>query len=262
MIWRNGIYPVLLSLLILVAGLSQVNAQAGEASLDSLLVKAERAYDDFQEEQALETYKDVLDRDSTQYEALWRTSFLYSRIGNRLEEESRKRAYFDKARHYAQKALDQQPDDAQSNFVMAVAMGRKALIAGARERVAASRDIKKYAEKAIKADSTLAGAWHVLGRWHLKVANLNFIERMAANALFGGIPEGASEQKAVQYLRKAIKLEPRYILYHYDLARALDETGQDEEAVKVLGKALTLKPLTPDDPELLKKCRKLRSDLQ
>lgn len=252
---------VLFLTLWLLAGVMLHGAWAQE-TVDQLKSRADSLYTHYQEQQALEVYKQVLDKSPRDYTALWRTSFLMARIGNRQDSKDAKKEYFNKAKAYAGQALDVDSTDAGSNFAMAVAMGRMALISGARDRVAASRDIKNFAERALKYDPDHAGALHVLGRWHLKVANLNFAERMAANVLFGGVPKGASEEKAVEYLERAVSLKPDFILYRYDLARAYDETGQEQKAIATLNKALTLSPRTPDDPGLLQECREMLKDLK
>ncbi|HKK44657.1 MAG TPA: tetratricopeptide repeat protein [Balneolaceae bacterium] len=249
-------------LLVLIVGFVVIPcllmAQQEKSSLEQ---QADSLYKNFDETQALEVYKQILKQHPNDYQALWRTSFLYSRIGNRQDDKDEKKAYFNEAINLAQRALKIDSTDTQSNFVMAVAMGRKALISGAKARVAASRDIKKYAELAIKYDSTNAGAWHVLGRWHLKVANLSWIERMAANTLFGGIPK-ASNQKAEEYIKKAIQLNGKYILYYHDLARVYKEMGQDQKAINTCQTALNIPKLTPDDDRLKQECRDLIEDLR
>lgn len=230
--------------------------------LSELKERADSLYDAFQEEEALKLYREILDQDSEDYEALWRTSFLYSRVGNRFDNENDQKKYFNDGIEFAERALQADSTDAQSNFVMAVAMGRKALISGARDRVAASRDIKKYADRTIEIDSSHAGAWHVLGRWHFKVANLSWVERTAANTLFGGIPGDASNKKAVDAIQKAIDLDDNYILYYYDLATVYEEMGNDSQAIAVCENAIEKDTITPDDPMLKEKCRKLIYDLR
>ncbi|MDR8390325.1 hypothetical protein NC796_04175 [Aliifodinibius sp. S!AR15-10] len=233
---------------------------AQDAALEKELSRADSLYDNFDEAEALELYTSILNHNPDNYTALWRTSFLYSRIGYRLEGEQQ-RSYYDRAIALAKRALNVDSTDTQSNFVASVALGRKAMVSGARERVEASRDIKKYAERAIQLDSTNAGAWHVLGRWHFKVANLNFVERLAANTLFGGIPK-ASETKAMRSIEKAIELNSENILYYYDLARIYKHLGKDQQAIGTCQKALKKEPMTPDDPKWLDKCRNLLNALR
>lgn len=232
-----------------------------QEDISTLEHKADSLYDKHQDKQALQLYEQILEEEPEHYQALWRTSFLYSRIGNRFEEKDDQKEYFNKAIDIAEQALEVDSTDTQSNFVMAVAMGRKAIISGARERVAASRAIKKYADRAIKYDSTNAGAWHVLGRWNFKVANLSWIERAAANTLFGGLPGDASTEKAAEYIEKAISLNDEYVLYYFDLAKVYEEMNKDQQAIRTCRQALELPNLTPDDQEIKNDCRKLIDDL-
>lgn len=224
--------------------------------------KADSLYQNYREEEALELYKKILEQEPNNFEALWRSSFLYSRVGNRLENKDQKKQYFNKAIDLAKKSLEVDSAHTQSNFVMSVAMGRKALISGAKDRVAAARDIKKYVDRALKYDSTNAGAWHVLGRWHFKVANLSWIERAAANTLFGGVPDGASNKKAAQSIERAIDLRENYLLYYYDLARVYDKMGKEEMAVSRCKTALAKPVLSSDDKRIKQNCRELIEDLQ
>ncbi len=247
-------------LFIIMAGSTSIGL-AQHDGVKSAQGMADSLYDHFYEAEALEVYRSILKENPNTFVALWRTSFLYSRIGYRFEDEQRQRSYINKGIQLAKQALSVDSSHTKSNFVMAVALGRKAMISGARERVEASRSIKRYAERAIRLDSTNAGAWHVLGRWHFKVTNLNLLERVAANTLFGGIPE-ASESKAIQSIKKAIELNSKYILYYYDLARMYKHVGEEQQAVATCKQALQKKPLTPDDPELLEKCRNIIKSLR
>ena len=131
-----------------------------------------------------------------------------------------------------------------------------ALISSAKEKVAASRDIKKYAELAIQYDPSHGGAYHLLGKWNYEVANLNWAERAAANMLFGGIPEGSLDEAIKDYL-KAITFEPNIILYYLNLAIALKQGAYYDEEKKVLDRALALKPATEDDPSYIAQCKAL-----
>ncbi len=246
-------------LVFLLLGLFTLSASAQP---ESLLNRADSLFSNYQEKAALEAYNKVLQEDSDNLEALWRTSLLYSRIGNQLNSEDQKTEYYNFAKQRAEQALQEDSTNSQANFVMSVAMGRMALIVGARERVAASRDIKKYAERALRADSTNAGAWHVLGRWNMEISDLNFAERLAANVLFGGIPEGASNENAVEYIQRAIELNPNFALYYYDLAKAYEALGQEQQAIETCKEGLAQPTLAPGDDEVKQDCRDLIDDLQ
>lgn len=253
----KSVIRIFLLMLSLAFGPMALYAQ----DVNQTVQKADLLYEEYEEEQALKLYEQILDQNPDHYKALWRSSFLYSRIGNRLDEEEEQKKYFNHAIELAEQALAVDSTDSQSNFVMSVAMGRKALISGAKERIAAARAIKKYADRAIKYDSTNAGAWHVLGRWHFKVANLSWVERLAANTLFGGVPGDASNEKAVESIRNAISLNSQYVRYYYDLARVYEEIGRDKQAIETCQEAIGLPVLTSEDLELKSECQQLIEDI-
>ena len=253
-------FSILLIIGLLVSVAAPFDLIAQSVNKPSLEQKADSLYDAFQEEGALDQYQKILDEYPRDYKALWRASFLYSRIGNRKEEKQQKEAYFQKARSLAEEALDVDSTHVQSHFVMSVAMGRMALISGARDRVAASRSIKHHVDRALAIDSTHAGAWHVLGLWHYNVANLGFIERAAANTLFGGIPGDANNRKAAEAVEKAIQHNDRYLLYYHDLAMIYDEMGEQNKATQACETAVEKEPVSPDDPKLKEECRNWLAD--
>lgn len=249
--------PVLLPfflLLMLISMTASAQLMTGE------LTQARKLEKQGKEKEALNKFQEVLEISPNNYEALWQTSFLYSRIGNRKEDHDTKVEYFNKAKEYAKRALEVDSSDPESNYVMSVAMGRMALIVGARERVKASKDIRKYAKRALEYNPEHAGAWHVLGLWHYKVANLNFAERAAANMLFGGAPEGASEEKSIESFQKAIQYDPDFMLYYYDLADTYSKMGKNDSAKKYYRKVVDMKSVTPDDPGMKKDAREFLAE--
>ncbi len=234
-------------------------AQSSDAPL---LVKQGKDFlSQMKEEEALEKFKAALKSDPNNYEAAWNASIMCSRIGNRQTDDTKKKEYFVIAKQYAVKALKLNPNDAESNYSMAVAMGRMALISGAKDKVAASRDIKNYADLAVKLNPNHAGAWHVLGKWNFEVANLNFAERAVANSLFGGIPDG-DINKSIDCYNKAINLDQNDILFYLDLANAYHNIESDAKAIDTLKKGIALKPRVKDDSNYLLQCKKLLEELQ
>ena len=253
---RNMIYFIALLMIgaITNPGYSQATAS------DKIIEKADSLYSNFEEKAALEQYKAYLKDHPEHYRSLWRTGYLYSRIGKRLDNEQEQNEYYDSAVEYAERALEADSSRVESNFVMAVAMGRQAMIAGARERVAASRKIKHYADRAKAIDPDHAGTLHLLGRWHAKITNLNFAERMAAKYLFGGVPE-ASVDKALEYMEQAVERKPKAILYRYDLAKLYLRLDEEEKATSMLKGTVSLKSRIPRDDKLLRKSRELLEDI-
>lgn len=241
---------------LLLGAFGFIQAQK-DAQIQELMSAAQRLRDANNEGLALTKYDAVLKLDPGHYEALHSISLMYSRVGNRFSEADRakKEEYFKKAKSYAEKAMLANPTDAEGQFVMAVAMGRMALISDAKGRVAASKDIKTYAEAAIRYNPQHAGAWDILGRWNIKVANLNFAEKAAANLLFGGVPEGASNENAIRCFNNALTYKPNYILYMYDLATAYYQVKNNVKSKELLNALIKLTPVTQDDPDVQKEAK-------
>ncbi len=202
--------------------------------------------DAYKENDALAKYNAIYAADNTNYEAVYNISYMNSRIGYRTLDAAAKKNYYFKAKEFATKALQLNGTDAESNFVMAVAMGRMAEIASTKERVAASKDIKKYSDLALKYNPNHAGAWHVLGKWNYRVANLSFAEESAAK-LLGGKLDAASNTRAIECLNNAIRLGKQTMMYHYDLANVYNKIGKTAEAKEQLTKASNIYNMNPDN---------------
>ena len=242
---------------ILVLGSLSIQAQ----SVSEMVDEARQLEKQMKEAEALQKDKDILKIQPTNLDALNQASQLSSRVGNRQKDKNDKISYFNQAKSYAQEALKVDPNSAESNLSMAIAMGRMALVSGAKDKVAASKDVKKYAELTIKLDPKNAQGYHVLGKWNYEVANLNAFERGAAKMLFGGLPDGSLENAIANY-EKARQLDPSFILNYYELAKAYKENDQQEKAMEVLRKALTLRNITQDDASIKADCKKMLDDLQ
>ena len=230
-------------------------------STDSLLATAIELREDFKEDAALKVFESIYAQDSTNYETIWSISILYARIGYRQKSEKSKETYYRTAKSYAEKALAINSNDYNSNYAMGVAMGRIALISGARERVAASKEIKMYADKCVELAPEKAGGWHMLGRWNHKIANLNFAERAAASILFGGAPKGASNEAAISSMQKAVDIEPNFILYKRDFANILEDLDKEKAALAMAKQVLEMPERSLDDPRYKEEMKKLIKDL-
>ncbi|MCB9233401.1 MAG: hypothetical protein H6581_17220 [Bacteroidia bacterium] len=239
-----------------------LNISLSAQSVEEMLNTARPWYDTSKEPAALDLYMKVLEKEPGNYEALWQSSLLMSRIGHRVTDQGLKERYFNNAKENAIKAMNANAGDAQGYFVMSVAMGRMALISPPKPRVAASKDIKKYAELALKYNPKHAGAWHVLGLWNYRVANLSWAEKTAANLLFGGAPEGASNENAENCYKSALKFYPNYILYMYDYAFLLSEWDREDEAKKLCEQILALPAKYIDDKMYQDQARQLLEDMK
>jgi len=107
-----------------------------------------------------------------------------------------------------------------------------------------------------------ARAYHVRAIWNRELASLNFVERMAANTVLGGVPKGASMENAVHDLERAVALDPGNINHHLELGRTWLQLDRKDDARRELERAVALAPgATARDPHYQQEARALLARL-
>lgn len=253
---------MLLLFMLVYMGNENSLAQNASSSVD-FLQEARQYFNKAEESKALEAYLKVLENYPQNFEALWHTSLIYARIGYRSDTKEEMMENYQKALTYAEKTLKLYPDKGYSHFVYAVANGRISDVSDSQTRIKKSHIVKKHAEKAVELLPEYAPAWHLLGLWHSKVANVGSAKQFAAGLLSDGLPEGASNKKAVEYIQKAIQLQPNQTLrYKLDLARHYDRAGEPQKAINVLKEVVQITPNNDIDRWNLERARSLLTELQ
>ena len=230
-----SIFALLLSANVIVA-----------QDVNSLVAEGQRLEAAMDEKAAIGKFKEALKLAPQNLTALTRCSEICSSIGNRETTSKTRDAYYNAAMLYAQTAIKLYPDNDLSNVSMAIAMGRMALTKSGKEKIASVKDLKFYAEKAIKANANNFKAWHILGKWHYEVSNLSGLERGAAKLLFGALP-AASFATAVSCYEKAKALNSNFILNYLELAKAYKKTGDKAKAIAILTAMQNIKNNAADD---------------
>ncbi|HXB07823.1 MAG TPA: hypothetical protein VNW04_11915 [Puia sp.] len=215
----------------------------------------------FREADALSVYQRVLTLQPHQLIALCRCSDLSCRIGNRERDREKKIGLFRAGYRYGQAAYRLDSLNSEVNIVMAFSLARMALIQSGKEKVAAARDIKRFAQQAIRADPANYKAWHILGRWNYEVSDLNFLERTLARWFFGELPE-ASLGEAVRDYEKSRSLKPDFLLNYYELARAYRREGRKDLAVGLLQQMERLPDGMYDDRTVRQQGQQLLAELR
>jgi tetratricopeptide (TPR) repeat protein len=228
--------------------------------VDYLIKEGQQLEKEKKDVEALKKYQEALQLSPADSRALYKCSELNSVIGNRQEDKKAKMEYFNAAKLYAETALQQNPNDADANFVMAMAMGRMALISNGKEKVQHVKDIKKYADAAIASDPKHYKALHLLGKWNMEVAALNVAEKAALKLIFGGLPS-ASVPAGIDFFEQSRRSNPNFILNYLELAKAYKTNGQSDKAIEVLNRMLKLPPKTADDNDHKAEGRKLLESL-
>ena len=106
-----------------------------------------------------------------------------------------------------------------------------------------------FIDKSIALDSTKDQAWHILGCWHQRLADIGALKRAIAMVVYGGLP-AATNEESVKCLQKAIALNPDSPMHYIELGRTYAQMGQTAEACKFIEKGLAMPDVAKDDPEM------------
>lgn len=244
---------LILILLTQAIAITKINAQATFEL--ALKYKSESMYPE-----AFTIMKDLLRSDSANVDYLHTMSFLYAKLGFRQPTEKLRIAFYQEAEYLAKKAIQVNSNNAGGHYAYALALGRINEHASNKQKIANAKLIRNECDLAVKLDPKLAGAHHILGRWHREIAGFSAIEKLMINTLFGGVPQGGSYDAAIESFQKAIQLEPKYILHYYELAQTYvsRNASTDRSYAKIwLQKALELPVLNEDDKNTRTKCTEL-----
>jgi tetratricopeptide (TPR) repeat protein len=189
------------------------------------LQKADELYAAFKPKEALAEFLKVLDSDPQNGEALSKIARVYIDFGDAIPEstpdwEAKRLKQYQIAEQYARKAVKADPSVVWGHFYVAVSLGSIATVSPVAKQIDLAGEIRSAIEKAIALDPQNGFAYHVYGIWHRKMAEIGKMSRMVASVIYGrSIPTGSME-KYIEYLNKAVTLNPTVITSRLELARS------------------------------------------
>lgn len=248
-----------LAFILLISSYSIHYGQSAEA----LIKEGQRFENEFNQDEALKKYEAVLKQDPNHVWALTRASRMIANIATRQSDNKKKLEKLAVAEKYSKRALQLNDKDANAHFSLLVVLGLQSELAPSpREKLKDAKLIRAEAEKIIQLDSTYALAYFVLGKWHYELSKLTWVERVACDLFYGGLPAGVSMKESVKNFNKALALDPEQIIILYGHASALHFEGKDAEAIRVLEKAIRLPLRDVDDALRKEKCKELLKELK
>ena len=216
-----------------------VPGAAWPRDLQAAIAEGDQHYAAARLEDAVRAYTEAVQAAPAHVAALCRLARAESELGQTQKDDEQRRTWASAVAH-ARDAVRAAPDSGEPHMRLAVALGRQALREGPRTKLALSKEIKSEVDRALAINATQGLAWHVLAVWNVKVTSLNAFERMAANAVLGGVPKGASYENAEDAFQKAIALEPAYVNHRVEYGRLLKNLHKNEDARRELEKAIAL----------------------
>jgi tetratricopeptide (TPR) repeat protein len=181
-----------------------------------------------------------------EFEVLWRQSRLRVLQGDALPAQSREQdRMYKQALQIAEAAIRANGAAPDGYLRRAAAAGKVALFAGVLDAADFVLQAKEDAERVIAMTgvppATLASAYYILGRTHLKLTETPRPLRMPIGLGFGNLDEALSN------LRRARQLRPGFIMFELELGRALIAADQSEQARPILTAVANLPESEPGD---------------
>ena len=227
----------------------------GQRSLEQV---GDSLYAHFDNIEALNTYEAALEGSSS-LSLLFKRAVAANDVAQDLEAEGKREEAekaFESALEYAEQVRDAHPNEASAWFILAATTGKMAQFKGGRQKVRLGRAVEEYYKKSLALDSTYALAYLVGGIFTREVAQLNWLQKLAARTLFGGIPD-ASLEESRSLLEKAIELAPTLFLAHWEISQTLEALGETERATEHLRFLRVLSPRNTEERRIRAKAREI-----
>ncbi len=235
-----SVVPTLISL--------PVTGSAAARNTQELVRQADEAFFAMRYELADSLYSLAQDIHPETPGVYWKLSRLYVGIGEALPPENTeaRRPFFERAVVFARTCTEIDPDVAEGHTWLAASLGVLSDNAGPREKIKRANIIKSELEQALELNPHDDVALSILGSFHREISDMGWLEKVFAKTFLGALPEGSREE-AETYLKRAIASNPLVIRHYHELGKLYRDMKRYEDAMEVLGEALTKPVLMKSD---------------
>ncbi|NXB45874.1 RMD2 protein, partial [Leucopsar rothschildi] len=205
------------------------------------------------EEDKKEGFRLLLEKDEkyeNRVDFLWRLARAYGDLFEMTTDAEEKRKYVTDALVKISKLRNLQPNKWEHLF--AIMCGYMSQFESVQNKIRNGYLFKEHLDKAIELKPQDPLLYYLNGRWCYSVAQLSWIEKKVAAALFGTPPTSTVEE-ALQNFLKAEEMHPGYSKCNYVyLAKCYKDLGQKNNALKYCDSALSILSVTNEDKEAQK----------
>uniref|UniRef100_A0AAV1UHN3 Regulator of microtubule dynamics protein 1 n=1 Tax=Peronospora matthiolae TaxID=2874970 RepID=A0AAV1UHN3_9STRA len=225
----------------------------------------ERADELFEQKEHART-REYLNTELQEYpscvEMLWRLARACNCLIDEETSTDEKRVLAFEGLAAAEKAYALDSDLAASNKWMAIMTSTVGGFCDLKERIAGAYVIRDHIERAIELDPTDATSHNILGQWCLAFADMTWIEKRVATALFS-TPPTATYEEAAQHFQAAESISPGFWKKNVLLlAQTYLKMQRTKETEQWLRRAETVPVKTKEDEEVARDIAKLMKQLK
>jgi tetratricopeptide (TPR) repeat protein len=227
---------------------------------------ADRLYAQFKPKEAANELLKILRADPQNFEALIKLSRAYIDLGDMIPESApdwkeRRLKDYQTAEDYARRAIKANPNSTWGHFYLGASLGLTAVVSPIARQVELAEEIRLALEKSLALDANNGFAYHAYGVWHRKIAEIGKMSRVFASVLYGrSLPQGSME-KSVEYLKKAIALNPTVIVSRLELANTYMAMEDFPAARTMLSSIRSLPVKFSDDAKHKQKAQELLEEV-
>ena len=236
------------------------------AQIAQLHNNADRLYAQFKPKEAANELLKILRRDPQNFEALIKLSRAYIDLGDMIPESTsdwkeRRLKDYRTAEDYARRAIKANPNSTWGYFYLGASLGLTAVVSPIARQVELADEIRLALEKSLALDANNGFAYHAYGVWHRKISEIGKMSRVFASVLYGrSLPQGSVE-KSVEYLKKAIALNPTVIVSRLELANTYMAMEDFQGARTMLSSIRNLPVQFSDDAKHKQKAEELLEEV-
>ncbi len=218
-------------------------------ALQDMLKLSDELFNKFDNKGALEILQKADQEFTRDAEVLWRLSRVETHIADHMpqatdaEKDAQLKVYHT-AYDYADSAVAADPKSSMAYTYRAVAGGKIALFKGVFSVGSIVKQVRNDCESAIALDPNNAIAYYVLGRTHAKLSEKPVMFRWPLGLAWGNLSD------AIKFYRKAVSLDPNFVMFRLDLAKAYIRDDEDQKAKEQLAVIPSIPKRDEDDDSL------------
>ncbi len=234
---------------------------AFSSSAQDMLKQSDELFNKFDNKGALEILLKADAEFPHDASVLWRLARVETHIADHMPhatdtEKNAELKVYQLAFDYADSAVKSDPKSSMAYTYRAVAGGKIALFKGVFSVGSIVKQVRNDCESAISLDPNNAIAYYVLGRTHAKLSEKPLMFRWPLGLAWGNLKD------AIKFYKKAISLDPEFVMFRLDLAKAYIRDDEYDKAKEQLAVIPSLPKRDEDDDSLKAEAATLLQQLE